>query len=345
MMNRLVLAALLCTAVCLSDAAAQQYIRVNQLGYQPAKTKNAVWCAKNAGGVPSQFLVIDAKSRKVVWQGKASKDFGAYGPFSQTCRLDFSGFRQTGRFFLRAGDAESPVFQIAADVYDKAPDFALRYMRQQRCGYNPFLRDSCHTHDGYTMYGPMPDSTHVDVTGGWHDASDYLQYVTTSANAAYHLLAAWRDFPQLFSDAHLAQGIPGQNGIADVLDEARWGLDWLLKMHPRDDWMFNQIADDRDHVNMRIPKEDPFYGKGFERPVYFCTGQPQGSRQAQKPRHRHGLYGGQVRLRFRPGRHPVGNTRRGIRPIVAPTRPLCFRFWFGQTRRLPDGPQSRALFL
>jgi endoglucanase len=276
MMNRLALAALLCTAVSLSDAAAQQYIRVNQLGYQPAKTKNAVWCAKNAAEAPAQFWVLDAKSRKVVWQGKASKDFGAYGPFSQTCRLDFSGFRQTGRFFLRAGDAESPVFLIAADVYDKAPDFALRYMRQQRCGYNPFLRDSCHTHDGYTMYGPMPDSTHVDVTGGWHDASDYLQYVTTSANAAYHLLAAWRDFPKLFSDTHLAQGIPGQNGIADVLDEARWGLDWLLKMHPREDWMFNQIADDRDHVNMRIPKEDPFYGKGFERPVYFCTGQPQG---------------------------------------------------------------------
>ena len=121
-MNRLALAALLCTAVCLSDAAAQQYIRVNQLGYQPAKTKNAVWCAKNAAEAPAQFLVLDAKSRKVVWQGKASKDFGAYGPFSQTCRLDFSGFRQTGRFFLRAGDAESPVFQIAADVYDKAPD-------------------------------------------------------------------------------------------------------------------------------------------------------------------------------------------------------------------------------
>jgi peptidoglycan/xylan/chitin deacetylase (PgdA/CDA1 family) len=46
-------------------------------------------------------------------------------------------------------------------------------------------------------------------------------------------------------------------------------------MHPRPDWMFNQIADDRDHMGMRIPKEDTFYGRGFERPVYFVSGEPQ----------------------------------------------------------------------
>ena len=61
-----------------------------------------------------------------------------------------------------------------------------------------------------------------------------------------------------------------------MLDEAKWGLDWLIKMNPQDDWMFNQLADDRDHQGMRIPKEDSFYGKGYERPVYFCTGEPQG---------------------------------------------------------------------
>jgi hypothetical protein len=46
-------------------------------------------------------------------------------------------------------------------------------------------------------------------------------------------------------------------------------------MHPREDWMFNQIADDRDHMGMRIPKQDTFYGKGYQRPVYFVTGEPQ----------------------------------------------------------------------
>ena len=46
-------------------------------------------------------------------------------------------------------------------------------------------------------------------------------------------------------------------------------------MHPRPDWMFNQLGDDRDHRGMRIPKEDTLYGKGFERPVYFINGEPQ----------------------------------------------------------------------
>lgn len=256
-------------------AAAQQWIRINQLGYLPANPKTAVWCSKGAAA-PKRFEVLDSATQQVVFSGKASAAFGAYGPFSESCRLDFSALRRPGAYFLRAGEAVSPVFRIGADVYAGAADFTLRYMRQQRCGFNPYLRDSCHTHDGYTMYGPMPDSSHVDVIGGWHDASDYLQYSTTSANATYHLLAAWRDFPQVFADEHSAQGLPGANGAADVLDEARWGLDWLLKMHPHPEWMFNQIADDRDHVNMRIPKEDPFYGKGFERPVYFCTGEPQG---------------------------------------------------------------------
>src|SRR6185369_512662 len=40
-------------------------------------------------------------------------------------------------------------------------------------------------------------------------------------------------------------------------------------------WMFNQVGDDRDHVGMRIPKEDSAYGKGYERPVYFVSGEPQ----------------------------------------------------------------------
>jgi endoglucanase len=152
-------------------------------------------------------------------------------------------------------------------------------MRQQRSGYNPYLKDSCHTMDGYTMYGPMPDTTRIDVSGGWHDASDYLQYATTSANATYHLLAAYRDFPEVFTDQYKANGLSGSNGKADVLDEAKWGLNWLLKMHPRPDWLFNQLADDRDHAGMRLPTEDRIdygVGKGKGRPVYFATGKPQG---------------------------------------------------------------------
>lgn len=253
------------------------WIRINHLGYTPNGIKIAVWCSKERT-VINGWQLIDVASKKIVFSGKAVKGFGSYGPFQQTARLNFSSFTKTGRYYLQAGKTKSPEFIIGNDVYKGTADFCLRYMRQQRTGFNPFLKDSCHTHDGYSLYGEkagLKDSTHIDVVGGWHDATDYLQYSTTSANATYHLLMAYRDFPQVFGDQKMANGLDGNNGMADVLDEAKWGLDWLLKMHPKDEWMFNQIADDRDHAGFRLPKEDSFYGRGFERPVYFVTGEPQ----------------------------------------------------------------------
>jgi len=267
------------------------WIRINQLGYKPGGIKVAVWCSKG-NTVLQKFELVDSATGKTVYVSKPSKAFGNYGPFKQTYRLSFSAFKKTGKYYLKTGNIKSPVFAISDDVYKGAADFCLRYMRQQRSGFNPYLKDSCHTQDGYVLYAPkdevqildleekragtaLTDSMHIDVSGGWHDASDYLQYSTTSANATYHLLMAYRDFPGVFTDQHLANGLHGSNSLPDVLDEAKWGLDWLLKMHPRDDWMFNQIGDDRDHISMRIPKMDSQYGKGFERPVYFIDGKKQ----------------------------------------------------------------------
>lgn len=264
-----------CSFLFNNEKADKAWIRINLLGYKPGASKVAIWCSKEKHAI-TEFQIIDIANEKAVYTGRAGNAFGAYGPFAETYRLNFSNFKKAGRYKIRVGENFSPEFNINEDVYKGAADFCLRYMRQQRSGFNPYLKDSCHTQDGYTMYGPMPDSTRIDVSGGWHDASDYLQYSTTSANATWHLLAAYRDFPKVFGDKHAANGLEGANGRADVLDEAKWGLDWLLKMHPRKDWLFNQIADDRDHQGMRIPKLDSFYGRGYERPVYFCTGKPQG---------------------------------------------------------------------
>lgn len=259
------------------SSAQDTWIRVNQLGYKPEAKKVAVWVSKRDQSV-REFLLRDIHTQAVVFKGKASKAFGAYGPFVQSYRLDFSSFRQPGEYIVETDDVQSRVVRIGERVYNGTADFALRYMRQQRTLFNPFLQDSCHTHDGFTLYAEsigIADSTHIDVGGGWHDASDYLQYATTSANATYHLLAAYRDFPHAFDDYKQANGLSGSNGVKDVLDEAKWGLDWLLKMHPEPHIMFNQIADDRDHAHLRLPGEDPFYGRGYERPVYFIDGNPQ----------------------------------------------------------------------
>ncbi len=267
---------IVCYHVHAKSGNAATVIRINQLGYTTSGTKTAVWCSKGTEGIDS-FYIVDINTQKPVYAASAGQPFGAYGPFLQTYRLQFTALNKPGNYVIKAGGAASPQFKIDDYVYKGAADFCLQYMRQQRSGFNPFLKDSCHTHDGFTVYAPVPDGTHIDVVGGWHDATDYLQYSTTSANATYHLLAAYRDFPSVFTDEKQANGLDGKNGIADVLDEAKWGLDWLLKMHPKDDWLFNQLGDDRDHKGMRLPGLDTnFYGRGFERPVYFCTGQPQG---------------------------------------------------------------------
>jgi len=258
------------------ETETKSWIRINLLGYQTHSLKVAVWVTKG-GIVPKSFELVDKETGRVAYRSSFVKAFGRYGPFEAGARLDFSAFEKPGRYRIRTGGVYSPEVIIGEQVYHHMADFVLKYMRQQRSGFNPYLKDSCHVHDGYTMYGPMPDSTRVDVSGGWHDASDYLQYSTTSANATYHLLAAYRDFPGVFGDQYADNGLEGKNGRADVLDEANWGLKWLLKMHPQKDWLFNQIADDRDHSGMRLPtKDDTDYGKGKERPVYFANGKPQG---------------------------------------------------------------------
>ncbi|WP_225975240.1 glycoside hydrolase family 9 protein [Anseongella ginsenosidimutans] len=259
------------------SAAESSWIRVNQMGYLPESIKTAVLLRKEKDFPLKKFELRDALTNEVVYQSGEAASFGEYAAFSNSFRLDFSEFKTPGAYYITAEKLRSPVFRIAHDAYQGAADFLLKYMRQQRCGYNPYLKDSCHVQDGYIIYHPTLDSTHINVTGGWHDASDYLQYVATSANAVFQMLLAYEHYPAAFGDAYNASGEPGKNGIPDILDEAKWGLDWLVRMNPAPGMMFNQIADDRDHGGFRLPTEDTIsYGKGLKRPVYFVNGKPQG---------------------------------------------------------------------
>lgn len=252
------------------------WIRINQLGYRPGDVKVAVFMGKGGNDLRS-FRVINTVDGKVVLEKKDLIKAAPFEPFTSCYRLNFTELSTEGLFRIEAGKAVSPDFRIGDDVYEGTADFLLTYMRQQRCGFNPWLNDSCHVHDGYVIYGGKDDSMHIDVTGGWHDAADYLQYVATSANATYQMLYSFSANPSSFGDEHLANGLKGKDSIPDVLNESRWGLDWLLKMNPAPDVMYNQIADDRDHIGFRFPNADTaYYGKGRERPVYRCTGKEQG---------------------------------------------------------------------
>lgn len=263
--------------LCAFQAVAESFIRINQLGYLPNSVKVAVFISTDSSPIPT-FQLYESLTGKMVFEGRAeSADASVWGMHA-AYRLNFSEFKSSGGYFLKAGNAVSPSFRISADIYEGTADFILNYMRQQRCGFNPYLNDSCHTHDGIIVDHPSKTGQHLDVIGGWHDASDYLQYTTTSANAIYQMLFAYQQNPSVYSDKFDANGKPGTNGIPDILDEARWGLEWLLKMNPAKNEMYNQIADDRDHRGFRLPTADSLggYDLGKSRPVYFVTGKSQG---------------------------------------------------------------------
>jgi endoglucanase len=256
---------------------AEGWIRINQLGYLPQSRKIAVFMSEQATDV-NEYALIDAFTGKTARTFASPKATGRTGRMESSYRLDFSDFNQSGTYYLKAGGVESPRFPIGNQVYNGTADFLLNYMRQQKCGYNPFLKDSCHVHDGYIVYHPTKTGQHLDVRGGWHDASDYLQYTTTSANAMYQMMFAYQQNPESFADAYDAAGLSGANGIPDIVDEIKWGLDWLNRMNPTKGELYNQIADDRDHAGMRLPNKDDVdygYGKGTGRPVYFCSGEKQ----------------------------------------------------------------------
>ncbi|MBI2408729.1 MAG: glycoside hydrolase family 9 protein [Gemmatimonadetes bacterium] len=277
------LAAVLLASTVASSAVAQangtpdDAIRVNQVGYLPDAPKVAVVCALAPRAVGEFEVVTEAGKR--VFGPKPTTDAGAFGPCAQTYRLDFTALREPGTYRIRAGDLESRVVKIGPTVWNGLADMPLRYMRQQRSGFNPIYNTTVHTKDGIIVDHPTRAGEYLPATGGWADASDYLQYVTTSATAAFQLLQAYRDNPKAFGDEHQANGLPGANGIPDVLDEARHGLAWLVRMYPDDSLMLNQLGDDRDHMFFDLPPNDSAdygWGKGGARPLYPCTGIPQG---------------------------------------------------------------------
>ena len=267
---------LLVLAQIAAATAPSDVIRVNQLGYLPDAPKVAVYCSLVKRDL-STFRVSDV-SGKAVFEHSAQAE-KPFGPCATTYRLDFSSIRKPGDYRISAGDVVSPVVRVRANAFAGAADTLLYYMREQRSGYNPLFKTVVHTHDGIVVDDSVRAGKFVPVTGGWADASDYLQYVMTSANATFVMLMAYRDNPRSFVDAFDDRGLPGRNDVADILDEARHGLNWLVRMFPSDSEMYNQLGDDRDHTYWDLPTTDSAdygWGKGKERPVYPCTGKPQG---------------------------------------------------------------------
>lgn len=265
-----------------SSFAQSAFIRFNQIGYLNSDEKKANAFSKNP--LSDQFLLIDVSTQKEVLRGNL-KDISAENwgvDFPYYYELDFSAVKQTGKYFLKLEKSKTTSREFEIGNYPNYQDDLLSFMRQQRCGYNPYLDMVCHKRDGRTFYAPIPDKSFIDASGGWHDAGDQLKYLITASNATARMMLAYELEKSKFIDEVDDYGRNQPNGIPDVLDEAKWGLDWILKLHPKSDWLFHQVADDRDHKGFKMPDNDNAdygWGENSYRPVYFADGKPQGLRE------------------------------------------------------------------
>jgi hypothetical protein len=258
--------------------AQEIHFRTNQVGYLTNDVKNAVILSHVPLNSNVQLLGVD--SNQIVFEGSAAWiTKGKWGSFNHQYIFDFSDVKRPGVYTIRIDAFQSNPIVIAADAYKGLHEDLITFMQQQRCGYNPYFDEVCHQGDGRLFYAPVPDSSYYDFSGGWHDAGDQLKYLITSSNATARMLMAYQLASDQFEDKVDALGHDHPNGIPDILDEAKWGLDWLLKLHPKQNWLIHQIADDRDHRGFKYPhKDNAEYGWGLNsyRAAYFATGKPQG---------------------------------------------------------------------
>ncbi|MDZ7606544.1 MAG: glycoside hydrolase family 9 protein [Cyclobacteriaceae bacterium] len=254
------------------------HFRINQLGYHPNENKMAIIFSESSVNEP--FELVSDQGSVLVKIKPLKVEAIPWGKFNYYT-IDFTQVQTAGLYSLRSAKSgfKSRSFTISTDNYQGTTDDLLTFMRQQRCGYNPFLDMVCHQRDGRIFYGNLPDSTFVDASGGWHDAGDQLKYLITGSYATAHMLMAYKLYPGKFSDKVNDLGQPFPNNIADVLDEAKWGLDWILKLHFAPDQLIHQIADDRDHIGWKMPEPDPSnfgWGPNSYRVAYVANGKPQG---------------------------------------------------------------------
>src|SRR4029078_2764900 len=70
------------------------------------------------------------------------------------------------------------------------------------------------------------------LRGAWYDAGDLNKYTSWTAGYVETLLRAYAENPTIWTDDY---NIPDAgNGIPDVLDEAKWGLDYLVRLQSSD---------------------------------------------------------------------------------------------------------------
>jgi endoglucanase len=222
-------------------------IRVNQHGYLPSQPKvavyngpaNANWELRKANGD-----VVASGITTAYGYDKASGD--------SVSHIDFSSYTGTAKnLTLHIGSSESYAFDISAFTYSAMKEDAMTYFYHQRFGMpvladlvgEEFAREAGHLMDSNlecddNLPSDWDSSSEcnysLDVRGGHQDAGDYGGYVTNGGYYTWLLNYVYESMPASFGDGSLR--IPeNNNGIPDILDEARYELDFIMRMQvPQD---------------------------------------------------------------------------------------------------------------
>lgn len=233
------------------------FIVVDQFGYLPGLKKVAVLRDPVDGFdgadqyVPGPILrVVNAATGTVVFSGSPTpwKD-GAVDASSgdRVWQFDFSAVTAPGTYevvdVMRR--VRSARFEIGADVYRPVLAQAVRTFFYQRAGHaKPAQNAGAEWADSASHMGPLQDSqarrydatgdasTQRDLHGGWYDAGDFNKYTSWAASYVVELLHAYTENESVWTDDF---NLPESgNGVPDLLDEVKWGLDWLVRMQNAD---------------------------------------------------------------------------------------------------------------
>lgn len=241
------------------------FIRLNQVGFLPEDIKTAIVMTNNKLE-RVKFSVYKISNKNPVYAGAATLKNFRSGKFKYIYELEFTGLKEPGRYYLMVGGEKSYPFKVGKWVYNEVVDSLLQFFKVQRCGYtDPILHKVCHISDATSVViNGKEINEQYDVTGGWHDAGDYVKFLNTTAFTTYLLLFSFDFDPVKFGFDRNKDGIP------DILAEAKIGLDWLLRAEYKKYQLVTQVQDLRDHdVGWRMPEDDPLT---FQRPAYVGIG-------------------------------------------------------------------------
>ena len=309
MPKKIVLALLSVFCISMYTYGIDGWIRINQLGYLPNAQKKAVLLSESPQNI-NRFTIHDALTNEELGVFNTVTSKGEFQSFKSTYILDFSTFKTEGAFYLKAGLIYSPTIYINKNIYLGSADFVLNFIRHQRnerklsTNSQPELNE-INTESQpieperktISRYSKRPQKNIeneqpklVNLSGGWRENQENVQFGSTTAAAVYQMLFAYQLNPASFADKHDADGNDTANGIPDILDEAKWGLDWLLKMVPGKEIVYHQVGDNGEVDKEKLlydDKIDNSLGRTNYRTVYLATGKPQGMQKAKN--HSNGL--------------------------------------------------------